>query len=160
MEKLLYIKAAWLYIIGVAVIIIGLYMFFTAGISSTESIQNAFYLMFSGFAVSMFGGVYGRRVIKSPDFRNAIKADMERREAELKQKAAAEMESKTAVQQVEAKPAMPAAYAKPQAPQATAAEPAAGPIKVIICPHCGEENKYAAVFCDECGKRLRPKKVK
>lgn len=37
------------------------------------------------------------------------------------------------------------------------AKPAAGGVvKIIICPSCGEENKYTAKFCDNCGKKMRP----
>jgi|GEM_PF-1230237 len=29
-------------------------------------------------------------------------------------------------------------------------------VKVIVCPDCGEENKYTAKFCDNCGRKMRP----
>ena len=74
--------------------------------------------------------------------------EKERLEAE---KAAAAQKKKQ--DKPEAKKPEPAAETKETK---EAKKPASEPIKIIICPSCGEENKYTAKFCDNCGKKLRP----
>jgi type IV secretory pathway VirB10-like protein len=48
------------------------------------------------------------------------------------------------------------AEAKSASAPAKAKAPSGGVVKIIICPSCGEENKYTAKFCDNCGKKMRP----
>jgi type IV secretory pathway VirB10-like protein len=43
-----------------------------------------------------------------------------------------------------------------KAVEAAASAPSGGVVKIMVCPSCGEENKYTAKFCDNCGKKLRP----
>lgn len=156
MGKASYLRAAWLYIIGIIFIIIGLYIFFAIGLLDTSMMPNAFYVMFFGFAISVFGGVYGRHVIKSPEFRESLQAEEEGGTDEEKR----EMEELEESIMGE-KPKKKAPPKPPKPPQKTPKPPGqvAKPervIKIIVCPRCGEENKYAAVFCDKCGNRLRP----
>ncbi len=173
-----YLRAGWLYIVGIIVIIIGLYIFFTMGFLDTKMMPNAFYVMFFGFSLSVVGGVHGRRMIKSHQFRNNLQAKKEGKEEELEELEESIMEKKpkkkeTVEEELEEgiskkKPKMKIRPKASKAPTKPLPRIMPGPsapkiepekvIKIIVCPQCGEESKYSAVFCDKCGNRLRPKK--
>ncbi len=151
-----YLKVTGLYIIGVIVIICGLYIFFTE--SSPDMICNSFYVMFGGLVVSGIGSVYGRKKLRNPDFRKALKEEKKQKklkEREREKERLRKAKEKEIKKQAKVTPE-PATAAAP-AESAAVEAPVGGVIKVIICPHCGEENRYTARFCDKCGKRLRPK---
>ena len=82
-----YIKATGIFIIGVAIIVIGLYMFFTntnfdiAGLNG-----NSFYVMAAGLAISGIGSRHGHQKIRSPEFKQVIENEMKEREIRRKEK--------------------------------------------------------------------------
>ena len=150
----LYLKAGWLYIVGVIVVIVGLYMLFAMALYDLLEISNAFYVMFFGFAISIFGGIRGKKIIRSPEFRDRLKKERKKKKEKEIEKVKEEALGRTKAEKIEGE-----ILGYPEAPSVpeTSGE---NVIKVIICPHCGEENKYTARFCNECGKPLRPKKKK
>lgn len=173
---------------GIIVIIIGLYIFFTMGFLDTRMMPNAFYVMFFGFSLSVVGGVHGRRMIKSHRLRSQLQIRkngkesgevLEEVEEELEELEENIMEKKpkkkeTVEEEMEEleegmlkkKPKMkirpkaskaptkplPRIMPRPSAPKI---EPDDKVIKMILCSHCGEGNKYTAKFCDKCGKMLK-----
>lgn len=44
--------------------------------------------------------------------------------------------------------------AAPEAPEVTKSAP-----EVVICPHCGSENRVGSVFCKNCGEKLEKEKT-
>ena len=168
-----YLKATGIFILGAIVIVYGLYTFFTE--SSTETMNNSFYIMVIGLLVSGIGSRYGHKKLRSPEFRKAVdeerkEKDLRKREKEMERKKQAKEKkreeeankkelSKQADRIEEKKDAKPVPSEKEEQVKGAAPDepPKGGVIKILICPFCGEENKYTAIFCDRCGKRLRPK---
>jgi len=127
-----FLKATCIYIIGIIIIAYGLIMFLTSPPSSMMS--TSFYLMYIGLAVSIIGGVYGKRRLKGPYARKAGP-----RRWPWQRKCGNEAPSKKAE------------HAERKVEQ----EKNVKVVKILICPSCGEENKYNAVFCDRCGRKIR-----
>jgi len=128
-----YLKAAGIYLAGIVIIACGLILFFNNPSSSITS--TSFCVMFIGLAVSMVGGVYGKKRLRSQGSRKPgppIKWPWQRRG----KKQASTRETRYAEKKVET-------------------EKDVRVVKVLICPFCSEENKYNAVFCYKCGRKLR-----
>ncbi len=150
-----YAKVTTLYFIGVAVVIFGLYIFLTGELySQTES----FYFMSAGLAVSGVGSRYGHKHLRDPRFQK--KAEQIRKEAEKKRKQEekdkdAKRKEEEKVRKEQEKQSEKEAI-KVQEKKEPEPERGTKVVKIVICPDCGEENKYTAKFCDNCGRKLRP----
>ncbi|RLI97225.1 MAG: hypothetical protein DRO99_03295 [Candidatus Aenigmatarchaeota archaeon] len=131
-----YVKATGLFIAGIAVILYGLYAFFSMPTSMNDSI----FVMIAGLVVAAIGSIHGHKTLRNPAFKKMLEEERKRREKEKEERKKRRLERKK------------------KKSEANDGKDDKGVVKVIICPFCGEENKYSAVFCDECGKRLRPKK--
>lgn len=170
MAKTRYARVMAVYLIGLIMIIAGVYIFLEG--SSPEMMSNSFYLMLAGLAVAVVGSSYGRRRIHNPRFKEAIEHDKKkgdlkrlekvRKRAEKRIGKGRKAEPKYGPEKVapaQSQPYKPAyqPYQPYAAPSQPVAAPTTGVIKIVICPHCGEENKSDAMFCDKCGRRLRPR---
>ncbi|MBM3304213.1 MAG: hypothetical protein FJY76_03875 [Candidatus Aenigmarchaeota archaeon] len=135
-----YLKAAFIYMIGIVLIAIGLVMFFASPLPNVMS--TSFYVMYMGLAVSVIGGVYGKKKLRSPELKKPgpPRKWPWRREGRKKTPEAPPKEAKSEPKFVEKK---------------VEEDKNVRIVKVLVCPYCGEENKYNAVFCDECGRKLR-----
>ncbi len=177
-HKRKYARAVSIYVAGIVVIVIGLYLLMRAeSFQDSFMFSNSFIVMMVGFAITVFGGVHGRHSIMK--MKLGIE-DMPKppRPDEQKKQESAEDETRKAIEQLikesevraeqipaKIKPAKdePPAPDEPEPPESEATEPEppvakATVVKVLMCPNCGEENKYTANFCDKCGKKLRVRK--
>ena len=142
-----HLEVTSIYIVGVIIIIFGLYMFFTK--TSFGIISNSFYVMAGGLVISGVGSAYGRKKLMNPRFRKQIEDEIKRKAEEKKRRKREKEESRKKAERNKEK-------GRPKEAEETGLQKGKV-IKVLVCPFCGEENKYTAKFCDECGKRLRPR---
>lgn len=194
------IKLSAIYIIGIVVILYGLYSFFSQG--TQEIMSESFYIMFGGLVVTTVGSIYGHSKIAGPGTPRGIEVKKEaitkkqqgsknrleeirkmqeeenkkleeliKSEEELKKQL--EKSRKDETEEIERERKDAERHLKETAKLAQdqgnsikntnkdsnkPKEETKGKVvtKILICSDCGEENKYQAKFCDNCGKKLRP----
>ena len=175
-------KVAWIYFIGVAIIIIGVYIFafypemeivtFDSGFILT-GFMFSFVIMLAGLLVTGIGAIHGKRKLREIIIQEYEKGPAPAYTAPGEgPKAESSPQEKTSPQTAETgqMPVEGAATPDPveQAPQTQEEKPqeireeeepeAQRVIKVLICTKCGAENKERNIFCYHCGKKLRIKK--
>jgi len=176
-------KVAWIYFIGVIIIVIGIYIFAFYPLLDFYGITGfilSFIIMLAGLLVTGIGAIHGKRKL-----REMIIAEYE--EGPASTYPATGEDPKTGAQPTEPQPietqspeeTSPQTTETSQMPVKEAATPepaeqipkteetesdyepeAQRVIKVLLCPKCGAENKERNVFCYHCGKKLRMKSFK
>ncbi len=154
-----YLSIIGLFVIGVIIVIFGVYYFLTSAVESFEY-QLGIVLMLIGLLVTGVGAIKGKRTMRSVGYfaqyppgtpyrpvRPATSQEKPDPESSAQPHAPRPTPSAPATQPAKASPAK----------SAKAAEKV---VKVLVCPKCGSENQVTDMFCFNCGKKLRPKSAK
>lgn len=156
-----YTAVIGLFVVGVAVVLIGIYFFIAMG-SEAFYFQLASIITLIGLLITGIGAIKGRRTMRSvgyfaqyPPEKHArlVQSVTERRSSDL---STAE-DSVTQTQGPE--PSIKPTPTEPASSQPAKQSPSndVKVVKVLVCPKCGSENKETDTFCYNCGKKLRVK---
>lgn len=157
-----FLKSAWLFIVGVAVAVFGVYTLFAFPAMGSGS----FVLMLVGLFFTGTGSIYGKRKLRGDYYMMSEEQNLESLKKE-KPKATSETAEPEEMEEFleEAEQAEEQRVEAPEdetpKPSETAQKPAEEEhikiVKVIICPKCGAENEERDIYCYRCGKKLRLK---
>jgi predicted RNA-binding Zn-ribbon protein involved in translation (DUF1610 family) len=153
-----YMQVVWLYMIGMVIIFIGVYMIII------NSGPTSFIIMLAGLAVATMGAAHGRRMREDAGLSELFRPEPRREETqqgEQQQEEPREMpeeepgkydDAREQKQRMAYKPSVPQAGDGPRSMLPTSAD-----IVELVCPECGMENDEKSFFCWSCGFRLRKK---
>jgi ribosomal protein L40E len=152
-----YVSIIGIFVIGLVMVIAGVYFFITGAADSTEYVMGVV-LMLAGLLVTGVGAINGKRKMRSVGYFAEYPREPSRPPGPVREPArpapAAQPEQAAPSRPTPAAPAtQPRPEAKPQE------KPAEKVVKIIVCPKCGSENQVTDTFCYSCGKKLRPKKT-
>lgn len=166
MEPVYFLRSVWLFIVGVAVAIIGVY----ALVAMPDIGSGSFIVMLVGLFFTGAGSIYGKRRMRGeyymtseePDIRKFGKekpkqptepapTGTEESEEFLEEAEQAE-EQRVEPPEIEtSKPVLETTQKPPEEEEHVKV------IRVLVCPKCGSENQETDVYCFKCGKKLRLK---
>jgi len=153
-------KYAWLFVIGVVIVILGIYFLIgrPPGIPQDLIVPRSFMIMIVGLMVTGVGAVYGRnRIRELSGYQPVVPIAEQKIEGPKPEVRLASQENPEPVQASTQPVLQPIEREVPPrvSQQNASSPPKRGGkriIKVIICPHCGSENDEKNRFCFECGK--------
>jgi len=156
-----FLKSAWLFIVGVAVALIGIYTL----LAVPDVGSGSFIIMLVGLFFTGAGSIYGKRKMRGEYYMTSEEPDTGKKEKPKPISKPAEAgeteEFLEEVEQAEEKRTEPPEIetTKPafETTQKPPVEEHVKVIKVIVCPKCGAENQEMDKFCYNCGKKLRLK---
>lgn len=154
-----FLRSAWLFIVGVIVAVIGVYMLLMV----PEIGSNSFIIMLIGLFFTGAGSIYGKRRLRGEYYMATEERDIVKKEKpkpvdrpgeageseEFLEEAEQAEEKRTEAPEIET--------SKPRLEATGEPEEHVRVIKVLLCPKCGTENKETDIFCYNCGKKLRLK---
>jgi ribosomal protein L40E len=165
MEPGYFLRSAWLFIVGVAVAITGVYTLVAVPAVGSAS----FIIMLVGLFFTGAGSIYGKRRLRGEYYMTSEEPDIRRfgnekpaqpikpattgteESEEFLEEAEQAEEQRVEAPKIEAsKPVLETTHEPPE-------EEHVKVIKVLVCPKCGSENQETDVFCFKCGKKLRLK---
>ncbi len=161
----LFLKAAWLFIVGVAVAIAGVYTL----LYMPEIESGSFLIMLIGLFFTGAGSIYGKRKMRGDYYMTSEEPEIAKKEKPKPLSAPSELtgaeeeseefleEAEQAEEQRVESPKIETQKPALQTVQKPPEEEHVKVVKVLVCPKCGSENKETDKFCYNCGKKLRLK---
>lgn len=156
-----YLSIIGLFLIGVVIVIVGVYFFITSAVESFEY-QIGIVVMLIGLLVTGVGAIRGKRTMRSVGYfadyppGTLARPPTRARPRPAPAASAAGPEFRSPVSKPT--PTVPATQLAKASP-AKEAKPAEKVVKVLVCPKCGSESQVTDTFCFNCGKKLKPKRA-
>jgi len=160
-----FLRSAWLFIVGVAVSIIGVYTL----LAMPDIGSASFLIMLVGLFFTGTGSIYGKRKLRGDYYMTSEEPGLGRFRKEKPKPVTeqaptetdageefleeAEQAEEQRVERPEIKTAKPVLETREEPPE----EEHVKVVKVLVCPKCGTENQETDKFCYNCGKKLRLK---
>jgi len=162
MELEHFLRSAWLFIVGVAVSIIGVYALLAVPALGSGS----FLIMLVGLFFTGTGSIYGKKKLRGEYYMGTEEPEARKEKPrpvagpepevpgeneEFLEEAEQAEEQRVERPEIETeKPVLETTHKPPEDEHVKV-------IKVLVCPKCGMENQETDKFCYNCGKKLRLK---
>lgn len=135
-----YLLVIWMYIIGVIIVLIGLYTLFTSPGPST------FLIMILGLGIACIGTIRGKRLMASGVLKNIPKTPVKKTKSKKIEESIIEEVPEEFLRETEGIIASETELEEEEKPRI---------VKVLICPKCSTENNEENIYCYKCGKKLK-----
>ncbi|NIO19907.1 MAG: zinc-ribbon domain-containing protein [Candidatus Aenigmarchaeota archaeon] len=157
-----FLRSAWLFIIGVAISLVGVYTL----VAMSQSVgSGSFVIMLVGLFFTGTGSIYGKRKMRGEYYMATEERDIVKKQKPKPtpfrepERAEGTEEFLEEAEQAEEQRVERPEISKPafETTQKPTVEEHVKVIKVLVCPKCGAENQEMDKFCYNCGKKLRLK---